>query len=97
MVNLQDSSEFACQALNRDLWSNSSVKDLIREYFVFLQYWLEAPEGERYRNYYPVEHFPHIAIIDPRTGERVHQWDVALSPGEFLQYGLDSIRGHLIC
>jgi hypothetical protein len=37
MINVQDPTEFACQVMNRDLWSDSFVKDIIRESFIFLQ------------------------------------------------------------
>jgi len=37
MVNIMNSQEFACQILNRDLWSDSEVQKTIRENFFFLQ------------------------------------------------------------
>ena len=37
LVNLQDSTEFSCQVLNRDLWSNEKVKKVIRNNFIFWQ------------------------------------------------------------
>lgn len=37
MVTLHDPSEFPCQILNRDLWKDQSVRDLIRENFCFMQ------------------------------------------------------------
>ena len=37
MVNIMNSQEFACQILNRDLWSNKEVQKIVREHFFFLQ------------------------------------------------------------
>ena len=37
MVNVQNVSEFPCQVLNRDVWSNGAIKELIKENFLFLQ------------------------------------------------------------
>ena len=37
LVNLQDSKEFPSQVLNRDVWSNHNVKDIVRQHFVFWQ------------------------------------------------------------
>ena len=37
LVNVQDSNEFASQVLNRDVWSNHNVKDIIRQHFLFWQ------------------------------------------------------------
>lgn len=74
MVNIQDNSEFLCQCLNRDLWSQSSVKQIVRDNFIFLQYASDSRSGELYSNFYPFHEYPHIAILDPITGERVKQW-----------------------
>jgi UBX domain-containing protein 7 len=37
LVNLQRDSEFACHALNRDVWRDELVENLIREGFIFWQ------------------------------------------------------------
>jgi UBX domain-containing protein 7 len=37
LVNIQKDSEFASHALNRDVWSNDLVENLIREGFIFWQ------------------------------------------------------------
>ncbi|KAK3989902.1 hypothetical protein QBC44DRAFT_76039 [Cladorrhinum sp. PSN332] len=81
MVNLQDMSIFSCQALNRDIWKDEAVKALVRENFVFLQYDKSDPLAEQYINFYFLgrghenqDNYPHVAIIDPRTGEQVKVW-----------------------
>ena len=68
MVNMMNSQEFACQVLNRDLWSNKDVQRTIAQNFYFLQYTMDEPEGIRYQRTYPFDEHPHIGIIDPRTG-----------------------------
>ena len=37
MVNVQNVQEFSCQVLNRDVWSNSTVKRVVHEHFVLWQ------------------------------------------------------------
>lgn len=37
MVNIQNPQEFACQVLNRDVWSNPTVKSILKEHFIFWQ------------------------------------------------------------
>jgi hypothetical protein len=37
IVNIQNVSEFPCQVLNRDVWSNRTIKELVKENFLFLQ------------------------------------------------------------
>ncbi|KAJ1988537.1 UBX domain protein Ubx2 [Dimargaris cristalligena] len=86
LVNIQKVSEFACQVLNRDIWSDATVKEIVRVNFVFLQLGHESDEGSRYINFYPVRKYPHVAIIDPRTGERVREWnDNITSAAEFAE------------
>ncbi|KAF9582423.1 hypothetical protein BGW38_000227 [Lunasporangiospora selenospora] len=92
MVNIQDPTVFACQTLNRDLWSSQKVKEVIRESFVFLQ---EAHvEGKKYIAYYPLKTYPHIAIIDPRTAERMLYWSKSMDPDQFLEEVGDFLHMH---
>jgi hypothetical protein len=79
LVNIQNGNVFDCQALNRDLWKDSSVVETVRENFLFLQYDQADVRAEQYLNYYFPDHenydlYPHIAIVDPRTGEQVKVW-----------------------
>ncbi|KAK3847441.1 MAG: hypothetical protein J3R72DRAFT_431388 [Linnemannia gamsii] len=84
MVNIQEAGVFACQVLNRDLWSDQSVKEIVKENFIFLQFYSDSVEGKKYAAYYPLKTFPHIAIIDPRTAERIHVWSKTIDPVDFL-------------
>jgi hypothetical protein len=81
LVNLQDMSDFNCQALNRDIWKDEAVKALVQENFIFLQYEKNDAAAEQYITFYfPNEahhnpnNYPHVSIIDPRTGEQVKVW-----------------------
>eukprot|EP00547_Thalassionema_nitzschioides_P006108 CAMPEP_0194211522 /NCGR_PEP_ID=MMETSP0156-20130528/10506_1 /TAXON_ID=33649 /ORGANISM="Thalassionema nitzschioides, Strain L26-B" /LENGTH=456 /DNA_ID=CAMNT_0038939101 /DNA_START=63 /DNA_END=1433 /DNA_ORIENTATION=+ len=68
LVNLQSDSEFSCHALNRDVWRDELVENLIREGFIFWQAMDDSADGQTYAERYKVCAFPHIAIVDPRTG-----------------------------
>ena len=79
LVNIQDPSIFDCQVLNRDIWKNSGVMDTVKENFIFMQYSKDDPRGNQYVQYYfqnkdNQDSYPHIAIVDPRTGEQVKVW-----------------------
>ncbi|XP_077987834.1 UBX domain-containing protein 7-like [Glandiceps talaboti] len=74
LVNVQNVQEFSCQQLNRDVWSNSAVKSIIQEHFIFWQVYHDSEEGQRYTQFYKITEFPYIAIIDPRTGEKLMEW-----------------------
>lgn len=86
LVNVQDPSIFDCQVLNRDIWKNQSIRDTIKEHFIFLQYNKDDPRGQQYVSLYMAQirdsddTYPHIGIVDPRTGEQVKTWSGSPSP-----------------
>lgn len=104
LVDIQDPSIFDCQALNRDLWKNEGIVETIKENFIFLQFNKDDPRAMQYIQYYfqAYEHsneYPHVAIVDPRTGEQIKLWarkvpsaaDFLMQLHEFLdRYSLDN-------
>ncbi|KAK2750133.1 hypothetical protein FQN57_004628 [Myotisia sp. PD_48] len=105
LVNIQDPSVFDCQLLNRDLWKNDGIRETIRVHFIFLQFSKDDPRGAPYLQYYLPGHevsdnYPHISIVDPRTGEQMKTWtgppvirasDFLMQLHEFLdRYSLDT-------
>ncbi|KAI1824017.1 hypothetical protein F4861DRAFT_508098 [Xylaria intraflava] len=93
MVNLQDLDIFQCQVLNRDVWKDENIKALIKEHFIFLQYGKHERRAQSYIQLYFLngthensDNYPHVSIIDPRTGEQVKVWSGSSFPkaGEFL-------------
>ncbi|KAL8842490.1 MAG: hypothetical protein Q9176_002642 [Flavoplaca citrina] len=85
LVNIQDPSIFDCQILNRDIWKDPSVMETVRENFIFMQYAKDDPRGNQYVQYYfqtrdNPNAYPHIAIVDPRTGEQVKVWSGPPAP-----------------
>lgn len=75
LVNVQNVQEFVCQALNRDVWSNSGAKAIIKEHFVFWQVYHDTEEGKKFCQFYKVNQWPFVAIVDPRTGENMSTWN----------------------
>lgn len=84
MINIQNVQDFACQCLNRDIWSNDSVKSLIREHFIFWQVYHDSEEGQRYIQFYKLSDFPYVSILDPRTGQKMVEWQ-KLDVNSFLE------------
>lgn len=81
LVNLQDMTDFNCQALNRDIWKDEAVRQLVMENFIFLQYSKTDDRAFEYISFYlsggrheNPDNYPHVAIIDPRTGEQIKVW-----------------------
>ncbi|OAP62343.1 hypothetical protein AYL99_04546 [Fonsecaea erecta] len=90
LVDIQDPSIFDCQALNRDIWKNEGIVDTVKENFIFLQYNRNDPRASQYIQYYFPNYevqseYPHVAIVDPRTGEQIKLWSRKVPPPpEFL-------------
>jgi UBX domain-containing protein 7 len=91
LVNIQDASIFDCQQLNRDIWKDQGIKEVVKENFLFMQYNKDDPRGQKYIQYYfqtsdSEDSYPHIAIVDPRTGEQVKVWSgpPVPKPADFL-------------
>lgn len=90
LVDIQNNRVFDCQALNRDLWKNEGIVETVKENFVFLQYNKDDPRASQYIQYYfqdfeDEDQYPHVAIVDPRTGEQIKLWSRKVpSPAEFL-------------
>lgn len=85
LVNIQDPAIFDCQILNRDIWKNEDIQATVRENFIFMQYNKDDPRGAQYVNYYfqnrdSQDAYPHIAIVDPRTGEQMKIWSGPPTP-----------------
>ena len=82
LINIQDES-FDSQVLNRDIWKDAEVQQTVKNNFIFLQMNRNGVDGRDYVRLYMPEAssgvvgddvFPHISIIDPRTGEQVKVW-----------------------
>lgn len=94
LVNIQNTEEFACQVLNRDVWSNAAVKSIINEHFVFWQVYHNSHEGQRYMQFYGVNSFPYVAILDPRTAECLRTWTSAVDSNLLCEWLTDFLQDH---
>jgi hypothetical protein len=98
LINVQDTKEFSCQILNRDVWNNPELKCTIKSHFVFWQVSVvptlrEDPfpllpayvvpvqvssitdDGIEFSRLYHVDKYPYVAVVDPRTGEKLTHWN----------------------
>lgn len=94
LVNIQNSREFACQILNRDVWSNQTVKDILKEHFIFWQVRHDSSEGQRYIQFYHVSSYPHVSIVDPRTGEQLRSWPTSIDHNSFCDSVIEFLTEH---
>lgn len=99
LVNLQRDNEFSCHALNRDVWRDELVENLIGDGFIFWQEMDTSQEGAVYAERYKVYDYPHVGIIDPRTRRLVWKkegWtqENPLTAEQFSEYAMDSCSRH---
>lgn len=94
LVNIQNGREFKCQTLNRDVWSNQTVKDILKEHFIFWQVYHDSFEGGRYIQFYKVTSYPHVSIIDPRTGEQMRSWPTSIDHNSFCDSVIEFLTEH---
>jgi len=82
LVNIQKDSEFFSYVLNRDLWQDEIVRDILIGSFVFFQHEHSDHDAQNYIRLYNPVTFPHIAAIDPRTGEQLAVFDLRTRAAE---------------
>lgn len=85
LVNIQKMAEFACQVLNRDFWSDPIIKEIVRNNFILLQYSEDKPKAQEYIQFNSIEAYPHIAILDPYSGERYKIWNTVPDKQRWIQ------------
>lgn len=94
LVNIQSEEEFSCHALNRDVWSDECIIDIIGCAFIFWQQQNSVGEGVVYIDRYKVVEFPHIGIVEPRTGALVWSKEGCADKERVSQYLQDFVMDH---
>jgi len=74
LVNIQDMKEFKCHELNRDIWGNEVMQDVIRKNFVFWQQDSESEPGRWFSGFYNASEFPFVVIVHPKSRQIVKHW-----------------------
>ena len=87
LVDVQDSKEFLCQCLNRDLWKNETVAGVLKGNFIFWQVNVLDPMGQRFNQFYPVASLPFVGLVDPTTGELRETFRRLSAASEFIEDG----------
>ncbi|KAL5969127.1 UBX domain-containing protein 7 [Taenia solium] len=85
LVSLYDDSCFDCRVLNRDVWKDYRITNLIRKNVIFIQLNIKSPDGMLYRNRFTcIDSATHIAFLNPFTGEQKIFWNHLKIPREIL-------------
>jgi hypothetical protein len=59
------------------VWRDDTVKEIVKGNFIFVQVFADSADGKKLANYYRINSYPFVAILDPRTGENVKQFNAA--------------------
>ena len=79
VVNVQEPTEFSCSLLNRDVLQHAGMRRLLEGPLLLTQLVARSAEGLRYKTLYQARREPHIAIIDPRTRQKMWSWSAQRS------------------
>eukprot|EP00920_Eleutheroschizon_duboscqi_P030990 GHVT01075023.1.p1 GENE.GHVT01075023.1~~GHVT01075023.1.p1 ORF type:complete len:352 (-),score=50.53 GHVT01075023.1:2365-3420(-) len=74
LVNIQKSNEFESHRLNRDVWNDEVIQDVVRCSFVFWQRAAGTEDANAFEATYKVAVVPCILVIEPRTGRALKRW-----------------------
>lgn len=85
LVNVQDTSNFQSLQLNADLWGNNVIKELVRSNFQFAQRSMPSEDAEQLKESYQLFLLPAVIILDPNTGQKMHEWRGAVDTDRFME------------
>jgi len=71
IVNIQSVQVFESHLLNRDVWKDTVIQQMIDHNFILCQWDVVDPEGEKYIQFYNCYSLPHLAILNPTVRKEV--------------------------
>jgi len=71
IVNIQSVQVFESHLLNRDVWKDTAIKQMIDHNFIFCQWDAVDSEGSKYIQFYNCYNLPHLAILNPSIRKEV--------------------------
>lgn len=94
LVNVTDAEDFCSHCLNRDVWREKELLDIIPKLCIFYQWNTKTDNAKRIMDIYKPDKIPCIFVVDPNTNWQIHEFIVpdipqkitGLTPGikEFL-------------
>ncbi|MES1908556.1 MAG: hypothetical protein MHM6MM_001468 [Cercozoa sp. M6MM] len=82
LVNLQDGTDFDCHAVNRDLWKDEAIADMMLTQLLLWQCDSESHEAQVFfANYRLPRKFPTLVVLDPITRALMAQLPIDVRNG----------------
>lgn len=80
--------------MNRDVWSDPTIQQIINTSFVFLSYTSTSVQAKAHKSFYPVDKYPYLAVLDPRTNERIWKTHTVKESTDFFMQIMEFIDSH---
>ena len=74
-----------CRSLDKHVFSNQAVQNVINEKYVFARIEYESPEGEAFMERYDTRIFPTLLVLSP-NGQKQRELPVTTDPAEFIPF-----------
>lgn len=74
-----------CRSLDKQIFSNPMVQDVINQKYVFARIEYESEQGQAFQQRYNTRVFPTLLILSP-TGAKIKEVPIITEPQEFIQY-----------
>lgn len=71
IVNIQSVELFESHTLNRDVWKDSVIIQIIKHNFILCQWDTDHPEGQKYIQFYNCYNYPYLAILNATIRKEV--------------------------
>ena len=71
LVYVKSSGVFKCLHMNRDIWCNSGLFDIIKDNIICWQVNCEHPEGRKFCMNYNINTYPSICILENETTQKI--------------------------
>ena len=85
MLNVQDPDNFQSLQINADLWNDALIQDLMHQSFHFAQRVLPSADAQQLKDSYQLYVLPAVLIIDPNTGQKMHEWRGSPAKERFME------------
>ena len=91
LVYVKSSSVFKCLHMNRDIWCNSELFEIIKDNIICWQVNCEHPEGKKFCMHYNINTYPSISILENETTQQISNINSINNYSDFISELIDVI------
>lgn len=95
ILNIQKKGDFRSKCLNRDLWNDKTVSDILPDMLILFQLDCGSTEGQMLMTNYGIRQTPYVAILNPLTKAVVYPLQLAKLIQKTGEYNVTSFLDEL--